>query len=418
MTLTSIAALLALTGLAGAQAPFALRSGDTVVFYGDSITDARYYTTYAEAYVRTRYPGLDVRFVHSGWSSDRVSGGPGGTIDVRLERDVFLYRPTVVTIMLGMNDGGVRPFDPVVTSTFMTGYKSIVDRLKTRLPGVRLTLIQPSPYDDVTRPPAFPGGYNGVLQLFSENIRELAVREGATTADFNAPVVVALQRVLEKNRVDALRLLPDRVHPGPAMHLVMAESLLRSWNATSVVSTTELDAGRERPIIDSGQVSNLQRLPSGGYAWRSTEGALPFPLDVADPLVALVLANTNVVGSLNQQIVRFKGLPADRPYVLSIDGGTTIASGTGAQWERGVNLGGLATPMMAQARDVLTLVRTRSDVHQARWRTLQVPLSGRSEGAKERERAMKALDDYDRSLAEGARKAAKPREHRFVLSPQ
>ena len=46
---------------------FYLRNNDTVVFYGDSITEQRLYTLFAEAFVVTRYPELNVKFVHSGW---------------------------------------------------------------------------------------------------------------------------------------------------------------------------------------------------------------------------------------------------------------------------------------------------------------------------------------------------------------
>jgi hypothetical protein len=35
---------------------FELKDGDRVVFYGDSITEQRLYTTYVEQYVLTRYP--------------------------------------------------------------------------------------------------------------------------------------------------------------------------------------------------------------------------------------------------------------------------------------------------------------------------------------------------------------------------
>src|SRR5215468_5499364 len=96
-----------LTLIAAAQekSDFHLKGGERVVFYGDSITDQRLYTTFIETYVVTRFPSLNVRFVHSGWGGDRVSGGGGGPIDVRLQRDVLPYKPTVVTIMLGMNDG-------------------------------------------------------------------------------------------------------------------------------------------------------------------------------------------------------------------------------------------------------------------------------------------------------------------------
>src|SRR5437016_12617874 len=87
-----------------AKGTFAIRDGDRIVFYGDSITDQRLYTTFVETYIVTRFPAMNVAFVHSGWGGDRVSGGGGGPIDVRLARDVFAYKPTVVTVMLGMND--------------------------------------------------------------------------------------------------------------------------------------------------------------------------------------------------------------------------------------------------------------------------------------------------------------------------
>ena len=102
--LSLLAALLAAFSLA-AEEPFAVGPNDTVVFYGDSITDQRLYSMLTEFYVVTRYPKLNVNFVHSGWGGDRVTGGGGGPIDTRLARDVIAYHPTVMTIMLGMNDG-------------------------------------------------------------------------------------------------------------------------------------------------------------------------------------------------------------------------------------------------------------------------------------------------------------------------
>src|SRR3954464_4086878 len=100
-------ALTLLTGIclqAAQNGGFYLKEGDRVVFYGDSITDQRLYTTYVETYVVTRFPKADITFVHSGWGGDRVGGGTGGMIDKRLKRDVFAYKPTVMTVMLGMND--------------------------------------------------------------------------------------------------------------------------------------------------------------------------------------------------------------------------------------------------------------------------------------------------------------------------
>ena len=89
------------SAIASDHSSFYLRDGDRVVFYGDSITDQRLYTTFVETYVVTRFPTMQVSFVHSGVGGDKVSGGWCGPIDKRLKRDVFAYKPTVMTIMLG-----------------------------------------------------------------------------------------------------------------------------------------------------------------------------------------------------------------------------------------------------------------------------------------------------------------------------
>ena len=141
-----LALLFALPGLAKADSGFYLKEGDRVVFYGDSITDQRLYTTFTETYAVTRFPKTNMTFIHSGWGGDRVTGGGGGPIDVRLDRDVIAYKPTVVTIMLGMNDASYQAFREPIFNTYANGYKHIVEKLKADLPGVRLTLIKPSPY--------------------------------------------------------------------------------------------------------------------------------------------------------------------------------------------------------------------------------------------------------------------------------
>ena len=93
---------------AGETQRFHLHDGDTVVFFGDSITNQRLYSVFIETYVLPRFPRMRVNFVHSGRSGDPVTGGTGGPIDLRLDRDVFAYGATVITVMLGMNAASPR----------------------------------------------------------------------------------------------------------------------------------------------------------------------------------------------------------------------------------------------------------------------------------------------------------------------
>src|SRR2546423_14760529 len=102
--------LFALCSLPGQGADFYLKNGDRVVFYGDSITDQRLYTTFTETYVVTRFPQMNVSFIHSGWGGDRVSGGGGGTGRLRPHRDAIGYRAHVMTSMLGLKDGSYWSF--------------------------------------------------------------------------------------------------------------------------------------------------------------------------------------------------------------------------------------------------------------------------------------------------------------------
>lgn len=84
--LTGATLLICATAAVCASPEFAVHDGDTVVFYGECITNQRLYTVFTEAYILTRFPQTHVNFVHSGWSGDRVTGGGAGSIDQRLDR--------------------------------------------------------------------------------------------------------------------------------------------------------------------------------------------------------------------------------------------------------------------------------------------------------------------------------------------
>src|SRR5205807_6188656 len=120
--------------------------------------------------------------------------------------DVFPFHPTVVTIMLGMNDGLYRAWDDNVAHTYQAGYEHILDALKAH-GNPRLALIKPSPYDEVTIPPTVSnGGYNGVMQKFGDYLDSLARRTGAMAVDFNAPMVDLLVKAKESDPEGARKL--------------------------------------------------------------------------------------------------------------------------------------------------------------------------------------------------------------------
>jgi len=396
---------------------FALKDGDRVVFYGDSITDQRLYTTFVETYVVTRFPKLDVTFVHSGWGGDRVTGGGGGPIDLRLRRDVFAYKPTVMTIMLGMNDGSYRAFDEKIFDTYAKGYQHILDSVKKELPGIRITLIQPSPFDDVTQPPRFDGGYNAVLVRYSQFLKELAEREKSGVADLNSPVVAALEKAKATDAEESKKIIPDRVHPGPGGHLLMAAELLKSWQAPARVSAVEIDAAAKK--VTDAKGTKVSGLKTGDeISWTQFDEALPMPVDLSDPVMALAVKSSDFVQALNQETLKVMGLAASG-YNLKIDG-EEIGSFTREQLGGGINLSILATPMAKQAAEVHKLTLQHNNIHFQRWRQVQVPFAdGKTPRVQKAvQDLITALDEEEGDVVKAQRAAAQPRSHQFQLAPK
>jgi lysophospholipase L1-like esterase len=348
-----IASLLLASSLAAATpaaAPFALRDGDRVVFYGDSITQEGGYGRLVEEYVATRHPGWDVRFDNAGVGGDRVSGGGMGAIDVRLERDVIARRPTVVTIMLGMNDGGYRPFDPTTLATFSGGYAAIVQKLKQALPGVRLTVIRSSPFDDVSRPPQFQPGYDDALRRLGCYVLALGEKEQATPVDFRDPVNAGIAALVKDSPALATLLVPDRVHPSAAGHLLMGATLLRAWGAVPLVSRVEIDAAARSVVAaENTDVSGLSA-SEGGFSWTQLDRALPLPVNFDDAEVALAQKAGAALETLTSQPLVVRGLGAGR-YELKIDG-SRIGDFSEAELARGVDLARYNTPQRWQAMSV------------------------------------------------------------------
>jgi lysophospholipase L1-like esterase len=396
-----------------AESDFYLKDGDTVVFYGDSITDQRRYTVFVETFAVTRFPGRRIRFVHSGWPGDRAGGGEGGSADVRLERDVIVYNPTVVTIMLGMNDGGYRPYNPELFEKFAAGYEHIVRKLRSALPDVRVSALEPSPYDDVTRPPRFEGGYNAVLVRYGQFVRQLARRENLTFADLNMPVVDALEAANKKDIELAQRLIPDRVHPSEGVHLLMAESLLKAWRAPAVVSSVELDAeGARLTRAGNTEISGIDN--SSGLSWRQKDASLPMPVDTSEETLALAVDCSDFTASLNQQPLKVTGL-ASGQYALRIDG-EFIGAFDAGELARGINLAMLKTPMQKQATAVYGLALRHNHVHFARWRMLQEAFSGYDMTTLDA--AIKSLDAVEAEAIAQQWELAQPRPHHYQIAKQ
>ena len=82
----------------------------------------------------------------------------------------------------------------------------------------------------------------------------------------------------------------------------------------------------------------------------------------------------------------------------------------------GVNLALLPTPMAKQALDVHALTLKHTQIHNARWRQVQVPMQDQT--LERLQPALDSLDALETELIELQRAAAQPKPRRYELSPE
>lgn len=345
---------------------FYLRNGDRVTFYGDSITAQRYYTRDIQDFVQTRYPTLQVEYHNAGVPGDKVTGGYAGDAETRVTRDVKPWNPTAITVMLGMNDGDYMPPDAKVFADYQSGYVKLLAMLRSAAPGARISIIENTPYDEITHGTEF-AGYMATTEQNAEATRALGQREGLPVIDDYTPVKRLLERAKAVNPSFASLLVIGRIHPSQPVHWIMAESVMKAWHVDPVVSAVILSASthttkqslRTRVSGVSGTGSMLE--------WDQLDQALPLPFDFESPLMNFVL-HISDLASLDQETLRVTDLKPGR-YSLKIDK-MKIGVFTSEELARGVNLALFKTPMWQQAREYDGAIEQRSTLENADFHLL------------------------------------------------
>jgi lysophospholipase L1-like esterase len=336
------------------QSEFALKDRDRVVFYGDSITEQRLYTTYVEHYVLTHYPDRRVTFINTGWGGDKVSGndckpcaGVGGL--ARIKRDVIDHRPTVVTLLFGMNDGQYRDFDPAISKVYEDGLTAIIRELKSRT-GARIYVMTPTVYDGSRHTSwSHTDRYNDVLDRYSEAVKAIAQREGLSVIDLHS---VTTEALLQAKKDDpAYTFAPDGVHPQEDGQLLVAAEILRFWGAP----------------LGGLQLNRQVSLEQDRRASLSVIAPLPWP----EPLPSEKLRRvTPVMMEIGQVTLHLIGLPSG-DYKISIDG-KDAGKYTSEALSGGIPVSLLSEKATDETRALVDLIRKRADLFFLRWRQIEV----------------------------------------------
>ena len=164
------------------------------------------------------------------------------------------------------------------------------------------------------------------------------------------------------------------------------------------------DAASKRLInAENATVAGLDS--ANGVAWTETDNALPMPVNLNDPVVALAVRSSDFVEALDREELKVTGLSAPR-YDLKIDG-EEVGTFSKPQLEEGINLAVLPTPMAKQAMAVHELTLKHNNVHFARWRQVEVPLE--TDPSSHKQAAIDALDRLESDLIFEQRATAQPK---------
>lgn len=339
-----------------AEPSAALKSGDRVVFYGDSITEQRLYTRYVQQYVYVRHPDWDVRFFNAGWGGDTATGGLA-----RLERDVLWLKPTLVTLFFGMNDGGYKAPDAPTTKQFTDSLAGIVAALKAK--GVRVIVFTPGCVDPDRQKNLAEARYLDTLEGLARAALDVARTSGVPGADVFHPML-ACQTAL-KRQDPQFTMIPDGVHPSPAGHLVVAKVMLEALGLEPfpALGRIDLETGRSETL------SLTKKSDADVLLQTKAPAAVPFWIAEGSTDVARVCG---LLDDLAGQRLLVTGI-ASGGWELSIDG-APAGRYAAADLARGVAVPGTWSD---EGRDVHDLIVRRENAYYETWRNVRVPLASR-----------------------------------------
>jgi lysophospholipase L1-like esterase len=218
-------------------------NGRKVLVLGDSITYGGEYVEMVEAYLRMRYPGLQVDILNVGLPSETVSGlsedghaggaFPRPDLHERLDRVLAKTKPDIILACYGMNDGIYLPLDEARFKAFRDGIEKL--RAKAQAAGAEIVHLTPPVFDSkASKGGKFPyelapDDYDRVLDRYSKWLLDQRAN-GWEVLDLHGP----MRRFLDEQRKTnpEYRFAGDGVHANTQGNWIMARVILRGLDAS------------------------------------------------------------------------------------------------------------------------------------------------------------------------------------------
>ncbi len=210
---------------------------------GDSITEQMIYSKFMEAYILACAGRKDVSVFQFGWSGETASGFAN-----RAENDLSAFKPTIVTLCYGMNDGTYRTYNDSIGGNYEKAMRSVLEKLKAigvsqiviGSPGaVDTKYFQRNPTEFGAKSPA--EGYNDNLKHLRDIDEKLAGEMKTAFADVHTPLVESMAKAKKGKGEDYDVCGRDGVHPGANGQLIMAYAFLKSLGCDGNIAEITVD---------------------------------------------------------------------------------------------------------------------------------------------------------------------------------
>jgi len=364
-------AVLCATTAAREHKPPQFQDGDSVCIVGDSITHGGKYQKFLYLFYATRFPDRKLRMYNCGVSGDTANGACA-----RFEWDILSHKPTVATILLGMNDVGRSLYGKDKTDEaskkrqkgnidrHVEKMKELAEKLKKAK--CEIIFLTPTIYEQVAEMPTPNNfGCNDGLETCGEEAKKIAKKHRAGVVDVHA----LMNEISAKHQKDDPTFTivgKDRVHPGDVGHFVVAYAILKAQDVPSCVATMSINAAKGKVVEQANcRITDLDA-SAEGVGFTCLASALPYPVaDRERPALDLV----PFMQEMNQERLIVTGLSPGQ-YEVVIDD-TSVGEYSADELKAGINLAANPkTPQYQQAMEVHALNEKRHSLESGRLRTI------------------------------------------------
>ena len=339
----------------------------TIVFMGDSLTNAAEYAIYVNAFLKTRFPNEKIKVVYAGTDGERV-------VDMlkRYKSDVIDQGATEAYILFGANDinRGLYPTgDESGRESAISGSTENLDKLVTMLKadGIKnITVLTPPVIDERQYAGASAKNYEGVskgLRRLADNYIAIAKKHKVNYVDLTTITGKILDAKKDTGVVEIYKT--DRIHPNRIGHFVMASQIIKTQYAKfGEVASVDVKLDLKDVFANNATVSDFAIDENGVISYTYTAKALPMGLDAAN-ITEAVAGNgygdaeakygefINFTDTMNREIIKVSGLEGDGSYDVAFDG-EVIGTFTASELAEGVNIATLEkNPGQIKAKAVI-----------------------------------------------------------------